>query len=181
MSHDTFESERYRVERVLEILEHAVDWLGARVHVSVSLLKDAVAFLRGAEEAAYEAAQEDDSEPTLSGSGWNTTQPPGGYWRPCTRHFGTSNSATQMPPCGSPGRRASISSWIGETICASTIDCLRERKYAAARWMDRRASGIGRAYKTDTNALDDCLVEAAAILGLGVPSAFPTARARGSK
>ena len=66
MSHDTFESERYRVERVLEILEHAVNRLGARAHVSVSLLKDAVAFLRGAEEAAYEAAQEDDSEPTLS-------------------------------------------------------------------------------------------------------------------
>ena len=34
MSHDTFESERYRVERVLEILEHAVNRLGARAHVS---------------------------------------------------------------------------------------------------------------------------------------------------
>ncbi len=67
MSHDIFESERYRVERVLEILEHAVSRLGARTQVSVSLLKDAVAFLRGAEETAFEAAQEDDSEPTLSG------------------------------------------------------------------------------------------------------------------
>ena len=66
MSHDIFESERYRVERVLEILEHAVSRLGARAQVSVSLLKDAVAFLRGAEETAFEAAQEDDSEPTLS-------------------------------------------------------------------------------------------------------------------
>ena len=65
MSHDTFESERYRVERVLEILEHAVNRLGARAHLSVSFLKDAVAFLRRAEEGAYEASQEDDSEPIL--------------------------------------------------------------------------------------------------------------------
>ena len=32
----------------------------------MSLLRDAVAFLRGAEETAYEAARADDSEPTLS-------------------------------------------------------------------------------------------------------------------
>ena len=66
MWRDNLESERYRIERVLEILEHAVGRLGTGAHVSVSLLKDAIAFLRGAEEAAYEAAQADDSEPTLT-------------------------------------------------------------------------------------------------------------------
>ena len=52
MSPDNFESERERSERVLEILEHAVARLDARAHVSLNLLKDAVTFLRRAEEAA---------------------------------------------------------------------------------------------------------------------------------
>jgi hemerythrin-like domain-containing protein len=66
MSHDDFESERFRVERVLDIVEHAADRLDARAYVPVSLLRDAVDFIRASEDAAYDAAQMSAGEPTLS-------------------------------------------------------------------------------------------------------------------
>ena len=66
MSHDAFETERFRVERVLEILEHAARRLDDGEDVPSSLLKDAVAFVRASEEAAYEAGELDDSRPPLT-------------------------------------------------------------------------------------------------------------------
>ena len=66
MSHEAVESERFRVERVLEILERAAGRLDDGTRVPIAVIKDAVTFMRASEEAAYEAAQADDSEPTLS-------------------------------------------------------------------------------------------------------------------
>ena len=65
MSHDDFESERDRVERVIEILEHAATQLEAGRPVPLSVLIDAVAFINRSEEAAYEAMLDED-EPALS-------------------------------------------------------------------------------------------------------------------
>jgi hemerythrin-like domain-containing protein len=65
MSYDDFESERYRVERVIEILERAATQLEAGAHIPLSVLTDAVAFINRSEEAAYEAMLDED-EPALS-------------------------------------------------------------------------------------------------------------------
>jgi hemerythrin-like domain-containing protein len=67
MSHqDQFETERHRVERVLEILDRIATRLDARGYVPLSLLSDAVEFVRASEEAAYEASQSSEGEPPLS-------------------------------------------------------------------------------------------------------------------
>lgn len=68
MSHqDQFETERHRVERVLEILDRVAVRLEARGHVPLSLLSDAVEFVRASEEAAYESSQSSEGgEPALS-------------------------------------------------------------------------------------------------------------------
>ena len=66
MPHDDFENERDRIEHVLEILERTAERLDARKHVPLTMLRDAVTFLRRAEDAAYEAAQMDDGEPASS-------------------------------------------------------------------------------------------------------------------
>jgi hemerythrin-like domain-containing protein len=65
MAYDDFESERYRVERVIEILERAATQLEAGAHIPPGVLKDAVAFINRSEEAAYEAMLDED-EPALS-------------------------------------------------------------------------------------------------------------------
>ena len=54
MSPDDFESERYRMERVIDILEHAVTGLEHGEHVPVPLLRDALTFIHTSEENAYE-------------------------------------------------------------------------------------------------------------------------------
>lgn len=65
MSHDDFEGERDRVERVIEILGRAAMQLEAGRQVPLSVLTDAVAFINRSEEAAYEAMLDED-EPALS-------------------------------------------------------------------------------------------------------------------
>jgi hemerythrin-like domain-containing protein len=65
MPYDDFESERYRVERVIEILERAATQLEAGAHIPLSVLTDAVAFINRSEEAAYEAMLDED-EPVIS-------------------------------------------------------------------------------------------------------------------
>jgi hemerythrin-like domain-containing protein len=67
MSHDLFDTERSRVERVLTILEHAADRLDAGAAVPLPLLGDAVEFIRATEDAAYASAcSSDDEGPPLS-------------------------------------------------------------------------------------------------------------------
>jgi hemerythrin-like domain-containing protein len=67
MSHDVFETERSRVERVLEILERTADRLESGAGVPLPVLGDAVEFIRATEDAAYEAAcSSEDEGPPLS-------------------------------------------------------------------------------------------------------------------
>jgi hemerythrin-like domain-containing protein len=67
MSHqDEFQTERHRVERVLEILESIAARLEGRRYVPLTLLGDAVEFVRASEDAAYEASQTDEEGPPLS-------------------------------------------------------------------------------------------------------------------
>lgn len=65
MPYDDFESERYRVERVIEILERAATQLEAGGRVPPGVLTDAVAFITRSEATAYEAMLDED-EPALS-------------------------------------------------------------------------------------------------------------------
>ncbi len=66
MSHDAFESERVRVERVLDILEQVTNRLEGHADVPLAVLADAVAFIKASEDAAYEAAQVGAGEVVLS-------------------------------------------------------------------------------------------------------------------
>ncbi|HET7220560.1 MAG TPA: hypothetical protein VFJ02_21050 [Vicinamibacterales bacterium] len=67
MSHDDFETERSRVERVLEILERIAARLEAGAAVPLPVVGDAVEFIRATEDAAYEAAcSTEGDEPPLS-------------------------------------------------------------------------------------------------------------------
>jgi len=66
MSHDDFGTERYRLERVLDILENAADRLNVGAHVPPSLLRDAVEFIRATENTAYSDTEESESDLPLS-------------------------------------------------------------------------------------------------------------------
>ena len=66
MVHDDFSSERYRLERVLDILEDAANRLNARAQVPFSLVRDAVEFIRATEDSAYSATEEGEVDPPLS-------------------------------------------------------------------------------------------------------------------
>jgi hemerythrin-like domain-containing protein len=66
MPHDDFGTERYRLERVLDILEGAADRLNVRAHVPPSLLRDAVEFLGATENTAYGDTEESESDLPLS-------------------------------------------------------------------------------------------------------------------
>ena len=66
MPHDVFDTERQRVERVLDILEEASSRLERGAEIPQSVLGDALEFIRSSENAAYEAAQISEGEPVLS-------------------------------------------------------------------------------------------------------------------
>ena len=175
MSHDNFESERYRIEHVLEILEHAVGRLTARAHVSITVLKDAVAYLRRAEEAAYEAAQADDSEPTLTA---------------CLEYC----AAARRPLAAM--EEAILELELGDATAAARFarsareyaflrrehlrldDRLFSRAQIRRRAVDRSSEPVELVEPEETKHLYDRLVEAASILDIGVPFAFPSDRAR---
>ena len=174
MSHDTFEGERYRVERVLEILEQGVDRLDARANVSVSLLKDALTFLHGVEEAAYEAAQEDDSEPTLSACLE--------YYTAARRPLVAMQEALRELELGDATAATRFARSAREYTFLRREQLRRDDRLFARAQVRGRALDGPREPETvvepeDTRHLYDRLVEAAAILGLGVPSASPSARA----
>ena len=67
MTRDTFNSERGRIERTLNMLERSSDQLLAGLPVPTSVLSEAVAFLRATENAAYKDAQNGDDRPVLAG------------------------------------------------------------------------------------------------------------------
>jgi hypothetical protein len=66
MWNDDFDRERYRAECVLEILEHAARRLDERAYVPLTVVRDAVAFIAAAEDAAYDAAQAAEDSSALS-------------------------------------------------------------------------------------------------------------------
>ena len=175
MWRDNLESERYRIERVLEILEHAVGRLGTGAHVSVSLLKDAVAFLRGAEEAAYEAAQADDSEPTLTACL--------GYCAAVRRLLAAMEEALRALELGDATATARLARSTREyALLRRDHPRLDDRLLAGTPGRGRALDGSRESVElveTDgTWRLYDRIVEAAASLDIGVPSALPTARGR---
>jgi hemerythrin-like domain-containing protein len=175
MSHDDFESERFRVERVLEILEHAARRLDARAHVPLTVLKDAVAFIRVSEESAGETAGSDDSEPALTA---------------CVEQH-----QAAMAPLAAMTRaldaldrgQASAASRFAQAA-REYIDLRREhlriddRLFARARrrpaLQDETATPIDAVESAETRKLYDRLIEAAAILDIGVPTSSPVGRRR---
>jgi hemerythrin-like domain-containing protein len=66
MPHDDFVGERYRLERVLEILESLASRLESRAHVPHALVRDTVAFIKATEAAEYGAVEESLVDPLLS-------------------------------------------------------------------------------------------------------------------
>jgi hypothetical protein len=169
MSHDDFESERYRVERVIDILEHAATRLEAGGHVPLGMLTDAVTFINRSEEAAYEAMLDED-EPALS------------------RCF-AQQTAVSRPLAMMQGALAALAA--GETASAvrfarAVADYVKlrrehmagdDRLFAKA---SRRVAAVEEpsmpiefVESDDTRRLYDRVVEAGALLDIGVSTAFP--------
>ena len=66
MRRDDFDTERKRLEQVLNILERVADRLDANEHVPLPVIRDTVDFIRAIESSAYDASQEDAGELPLS-------------------------------------------------------------------------------------------------------------------
>jgi hemerythrin-like domain-containing protein len=175
MSHDDFESERYRVERVLEILEHAANRLDFRAHVPLRVLQDAVAFVHASEETAYEAAQADDSEPALSACLEQHTA--------ARRPLAAMREALEMLERGDAAAAARFARSAREYIDLRRAHLrLDDRLFARApkrrRALDGLLTPVDSVESAETRHLYDRLVEATAILDIGAPTAFPRRQAR---
>jgi hemerythrin-like domain-containing protein len=177
MSHDELESERDRVSRVIEILEHAASQLEAGRHVPLTVFQDAVAFIDRSEECAYEAMLDED-EPALS--------------RCLEQHTAVSRPLAMMQEAvaalADGDQRAA--DWLARAV--TEYAKLRREHLAADDRLFARASRPGRAVDVpstpiefvespDTRRLYDRIVEAGAMLELGVSTAFPNAPGRRSK
>jgi len=171
MTHDNFENERDRVDHVLDILERTADRLDARKHVPLTMLRDAVVFLRLAEDAAYEAAQMDDVEPELSA---------------CLDHHAAARQALTAVQDALGALELGVASAAARFARATRDYVVLRRRHqqqddrlftkAAARRPPSSGS-IGEPVEApDTRHLYRRLVEHAAFLDLGAPTAFPAAR-----
>jgi hemerythrin-like domain-containing protein len=177
MSHDDFGSERDRVERVIEILEHAANQLEAGAHVPVSVLSDAVAFINRSEEAAYEAMLDED-EPGLS--------------RCLEQHTAVSRPLATMQEAVAAlaGRDATAAVRFAGAV-AEYVKLRREhlalddRLFAKASRsvpaVEAPSTPIELVESPDTRRLYDRVIEAGALLEMGVSTAFPNVRSRRSK
>ena len=177
MSHDDFESERYRVERVIEILERAATRLNSGGQVPLSLLTDAVAFINRSEEAAYEAMLDED-EPALS--------------RCLDQHTAVSGPlATMQDTLSALGGGDATAAGRFARAVADYVKLRREhldaddRLFARASRrvppIEQSAMPVELAESPDTRRLYDRVVEASALLDMGVATAFPNAPGRQSK
>jgi len=175
MSHDDFESERSRVERVLEILEHGADRLDSRAHVPLMVLKDAVAFVQTSENAAHDAVQSDDSEPVLSAC--------------IAQHKAARGPLAVMGEALGSLERGDASAAARFARAAREYVELRrthlrldDRLFARApkarRAHDHSIPSVEHLETADASRLYDRLVEAAAILDVGVATAFSRRHAR---
>ena len=165
MSHDTFESERFRVERVLDILEHTVQRLDGHAHVPVTLLRDALTFISRSEASAYEAAQLDDSEPALSA---------------CLEQYALAKRPlTAMTDALRALERSDLGAAARFARAAREyIDLRREHLRIDDRLFARLPRGASATpcecvEDSETRRLYDRLVESAAILDIGVSTAYP--------
>jgi hemerythrin-like domain-containing protein len=169
MSHDDYESERYRVERVLEILEHAVGRLETRAYIPLSLLRDAVTFLRATEDAAYEAAQGGEEEPALFAC--------------IEQHVAARAPLNAMQEALTALERGDASAASRLAGAARQYTQLRrehmrvdDRLFASNLSRPRRAHGSAPEEPVEspaTRQIYDRLVEASGILDIGAPPAFP--------
>jgi hypothetical protein len=175
MSHHEFESERSRVEHVLQLLDDAAVRLRSRAHVPLVLLNDAVEFLTASEDAALETAQADDDRPTLSAC--------------LEQHWAARLRLTAM-------QEALLSLNLGDASAAARFaDYAREYVQLRQEHMrldDRLFASALKAFpksmaaalpaeaaeSVTTRRLYDRLVEAAALLDIGVPTAYPVAGRR---
>lgn len=176
MARDNFESERYRVERVIEILEHAATRLEAGDHIPLSLMTDAVAFINRSEEAAYEAMLDED-EPALSQCLEQHTV--------VTRPLAVMQDALAAFARGEKGSARRF----GRAV-AAYVQLRREHLAADDRLFARASRRIVAAEQPvipielveseDTRRLYDRVIEAGSLLDIGVSTAFPTAQTRRS-
>jgi hemerythrin-like domain-containing protein len=177
MSHDDFESERDRVERVIGILEHAAPQLGGGRPVPLSVLRDAVAFISRSEEAAYEAMLDED-EPALS--------------RCLEQHTAVSGPLATMQEAlaalagGDAAAAGQFAAAVAEYAKLRREHlALDDRLFArAARSLPAigvQSTPLEFIESPDTRRLYDRVVEAGALLDMGVPTAFPNVESRRSK
>jgi hemerythrin-like domain-containing protein len=174
MSHDDFEGERYRVERIMEILEHGARRLEDRAHVPLALLKDAVTFLRASEESAYETALEDDSEPALTGCLDQHIA--------ARRPLQAMEAALQALECADA---QAVAQFVAAARAYVTLrrDHLRvdDRLFAHGRQRrirDEQTTPATVVESPQMRLLYDRLIESAAMLDIGAPTAFPSIRRR---
>jgi hypothetical protein len=175
MSPDVFETERCRVDHVLQLLDDAAVRLRSRSHVPLVLLNDAVEFLTASEDAALDDAQADDDRPPLLAC--------------LEQHWAARLRLTAM-------QEALLSLNLGDASAASRFaDVAREyvqlrrehmrlddQLFASAlkAFPKSMAAAVpSDAYESvTTRRLYHRLVETSAILGIGVATAYPAERRR---
>ena len=176
MARDNFESERYRVERVIDILEHAATRLDAGGDVPLTVLTDAVAFINRSEEAAYEAMLDED-EPALS----RCLEQQTAVSRPLAV-MQEALTALAGGVTGSTGRFArAVAAYVAlrrEHLAADDrLFAMASRPVAA---VEQPGMPIELVESDDTRRLYDRVVEAGALLDMGVSTAFPNVQSRRS-
>jgi hypothetical protein len=169
MSHDDFEGERFRVERVIEILEHATARLVAGRQVPLSVLTDAVAFINRSEEAAYEAMLDED-EPALSRCLEQHTA--------VSRALATIGEALAALRGGNKASVAGFAQAVAEYVKLrrahlAADDRLFARVSRAVPAVERPKMPIEVVENKETRQLYDRVVEAGALMQMGVSTAFP--------
>jgi hemerythrin-like domain-containing protein len=177
MSHDNFDSERDRVERVIEILEHAAAHLEAGGDVPQSVLDDAVAYINRSEEAAYESMLDED-EPALSRCLEQHTA--------VSRPLAIMQDALAARAAGDATAAVRFAGAVAEYVKLrrehlAADDRLFARASRSAPVTETELTPIELVESSDTRRLYDRVVEAGALLEMGVPTAFPNVQSRRSK
>jgi hypothetical protein len=166
MSHDDHESERFRVERVLEILEHASSRLDVHAHVPLTLLRDAVTFIDTSEAAACEAEELDDSEPALSAC--------------LEQHAAARRPLSAMKEALRSLEWGDVSAVARFARSARDYVEVRREHLRTDDHLFKRAPGRASTTAaeciedTETRRLYDRIVESAAILDIGISTAYPS-------
>jgi hemerythrin-like domain-containing protein len=172
MPHDHFTDERLRVEQVLDILEHAANRLEDGADVPLSLLHDAVEFVRATEEAAYDAALNSDDAPPLPAC--------------IEQHVAARAPLQRMHEAvaalerGAPSAAASLVQHAREYVRLRREHLrLDDRLFAATRHAldaDRQGESGESVESPATRQIYERLVDGSAILNTSAPTAVPAAR-----